>query len=238
MCSNPIAYQRQGKGYFMTAPTVQNQEQKEPQKTSDKEFNFRQLEARYEKQFQEERAARLEAERIASEYRSLKSKADEEEEEDSEPYVDHKNLNKKLNKHEQKVKKETQSDIQKAIYQTKEEVKRELWLEQHSDFYDTLNKYADKFAERSPKLARSILALPDSFERQQLVYENIKELGIDRPEVKEPSVQEKIDANKRSPYYQPTSVGSAPYSAQSDFSKSGQKTAYEKMQELKNRVRI
>ena len=73
---------------------------------------------------------------------------------------------------------------------------------------------------------------------QKLVYENIKALGVDKPEQKQNSVQEKIDANKRSPYYQPSGVGSAPYASAGDFSDSGQKNAYAKMQELKKRLRI
>jgi hypothetical protein len=80
--------------------------------------------------------------------------------------------------------------------------------------------------------------MPEGFERQRLVYENIKALGVDKPISKEPSVQEKIEANRKSPYYQPSGVGAAPYASQSDFSAGGQKQAYEKMQELKNRLRI
>ena len=50
--------------------------------------------------------------------------------------------------------------------------------------------------------------------------------------------QEKIDANRKSPYYQPSGVGAAPYASAGDFSDSGQKSAYAKMQELKSRLRI
>ena len=56
---------------------------------------------------------------------------------------------------------------------------------------------------------------------------------------KEPSIQDKIDANRRSPFYQPSGIGSAPYAGpDGDFSAAGQKTAYDKMQELKSRLRI
>jgi hypothetical protein len=80
--------------------------------------------------------------------------------------------------------------------------------------------------------------MPDTFARQKLVYKNIKALGLHRPEAKAPSVQEKIDANRKSPYYQPSGVGTAPYQSVGDFSAGGQKQAYDKMQELKNRLRI
>jgi hypothetical protein len=113
-----------------------------------------------------------------------------------------------------------------------------MWLENNPDFYEVLNKNADKLAQRSPRLAKSILAMPDTFERQKLVYENIKELGLDKPESKQPSIQQKVDANRRSPYYQPSGIAAAPYSQVADYSETGQKQAYAKMQELKKQMRI
>jgi hypothetical protein len=119
----------------------------------------------------------------------------------------------------------------------KEELRQEMWLENNPDFYDILN-HAQRFAERAPKLAESILRMPEGFERQKLVYQNIKALGLDQPEKKQQSIQEKIDSNRKSPYYQPSGVGSAPYASQGDFSESGKKNAYDKLQELKRNLRI
>lgn len=199
-------------------------------KVSDKEFNFRALEAKYEKKLSEERQARIELEQ------RLKS-LPVDDDEDDEPYVDSKRLNKKLSKFGES----TQSEIQKAMEiskeRAKEELRQEIWLESNPDFYDTL-KHAEKFAERAPRLAESILKMPEGFERQKLVYQNIKALGLDQPEKKQASIQDKIDANRRSPYYQPSGVATAPYASQGDFSPSGQKNAYDKLQELKRNLRI
>lgn len=220
----------------MTVPEQQNQVQEN--KPTDKELNFRALEAKYQKQLELERSARMEAERMAQEATNRKQQTTEDDDEDtSDPYVDHKKLNKKLNKFGQN----TQSEIQKAMEQAKmsakEELKQEMWLESNPDFYDVLGN-AEKFAKKAPKLAETILRMPEGFERQKLVYQSIKEMGIDKPETKQSSVQEKIDANRRSPYYQPTGVGSAPYASVGDFSDQGQKQAYQKMQELKKQLRI
>ncbi len=189
-----------------------------------------------EKKWQQEREAR---EQLEKELQNLRSKPQQQDDDDdSEPYVDHKKLNKTLSKFGQN----TQSEIQKAMeiakQNAKSEVRQEMWLESNPDFYEVLQQHAEKLPTRAPKLAESILKMPDSFERQQLVYNNIKALGLDKPQAKESSIQEKIDANKRSPFYQPTGVGSAPYAAAGDFSDSGQKNAYNKMQELKNRLRL
>lgn len=221
----------------MTSNTQENQAQVAA--PSDKELNFRALEAKYQRQLEQERAARVEAEKVAQELQSKKQQMhnSDDDDDDSEPYIDKKRLAKQLNKFGQN----TQSDIQKAMEQAKiaakEELKQEMWLENNPDFYDVL-QHAERFAQKSPELAKSILRMPEGFERQKLVYQNIKELGVHKPEVKPSSIQEKIDANRKSPYYQPSGVGSSPYQSQGDFSAGGQKQAYEKMQELKNRLRI
>jgi hypothetical protein len=200
------------------------------QKQNDKELNFRALEAKFKRELEEERNARLELEQ------KLKQ-APQDDDDTDEPYVDHKRLNKKLSKFGENTQGEIQKAMEIAKHTAKEELRQELWLENNPDFYDTL-KHAEKFAEKAPRLADSILRMPEGFERQKLVYQNIKALGIDQPEKKQQSIQEKIDSNRRSPYYQPSGVGTAPYASQGDFSTTGQKNAYAKLQELKNNLRI
>lgn len=217
----------------MTVNVPENQEQVKP---SDKELNFRQLEARYEKQLQQERSARIEAEKVAQEAQQRKNHSDDDED-DAEPYVDKKRLKKELAKTGQQYKQETQTEIQRAVHAALQDERKQNWLKQNNDFYDVL-QHAEKFALKDPELAESILAMPEGFERQKLVYKNIKALGLHKPEAKPPSIQETVDAKRRGPYYQPSGVGAAPYSSQSDYSQAGQKEAYQKMQDLKNRLRL
>lgn len=225
----------------MTESQAQNQVQTTENKPSDKELNFRAIEAK----LRQETAARIEAERKAEEALRLAHEATSkrqsvEEDEDDEPYVAPKKLEKKLAKFGQS----TQTDIQKAMemakQSAKEELKQEMWLEKNQDFHQIMNneQLLDKFYQSNRELADTILQMPQGFPRQQLVYKNIKALGLDKPEQKQPSIQEKIDANRRSPYYQPSGVASAPYAAAGDFSPAGQKNAHQKMQELKNRLRL
>lgn len=219
----------------MTVSIPENQDQSA---NNIKEMNFRKQEQAIVEKYERQLAAeRLEREKLSKELEQRNAASNQEEDDDSEPYVDKKRLNKQL----QKFGQSTQSEIQKAMevakQTAKQELKEEMWLDNNPDFYETL-KLANKFAEKAPRLAESILRMPEGFERQKLVYENIKSLGLDKPEQKQPSIQEKVDANRRSPYYQPSGVGTAPYSSQSDFSSQGQKQAWDKMQELKNRLRI
>jgi len=218
----------------MTATTQENQAQET--QPSNKELNFRALEQKYQQQLAAERA---EKERLQQE---LQNKTrlpykDDDEEDDSEPYVDHKKLKREQAKFGQQIKQETQSEIQKAVQKALNEERRQNWLKNNPDFQEVM-QHAERFAQNDPELAETILEMPEGFERQKLVYKNIKALGLHKPQAKEPTIQDKVDANKRSPYYQPSGMGAAPYAQVGDFSQNGQKQAYEKMQALKRQLRI
>lgn len=228
----------------MTASTTNGQvENKVSEQKNDRETNFRlqekALQDKYERQLQQERAARLEAERRIQELSKVQHQNENQDDDhDDEPYVDKKRLNKTLAKFGQATKQETQTEIQKAVHTAIQEERKQAWLKTNSDFYDVLQN-AEKFAQHDPELAETILQMPEGFERQKLVYKNIKALGLHKEPVKQASIQEKIDSNKRNQYYQPSGMGSAPYAGgQGDYSPSGQKDAYAKMIELKNRLRI
>lgn len=219
----------------MTSNMQENQALPTENKPNDKELNFRALEAKYQRALEQERA---EKERLAQELQQRsRLPYKEDDDEDDEPYVDKKRLEKKLNKFGEQSKQETKKEIHSAVQQALSEERRSNWLKQNPDFYEVL-QHAEKFAERDPELAETILQMPEGFERQKLVYKNIKALGIHKPEVKQPSIQDKVDANKRSPYYQPSNIGTAPYAQVGDFSQAGQKNAYQKMQELKSKLRL
>lgn len=213
--------------------TTSQETQEVQQQTSNKELNFRALEQKYQQQLSHERAER---ERLAQELEkahNLRSNR-EDDEDDSEPYVDHKKLRREQAKFGQQIKQETQSEINRAVQLALKEERKQTWLKSNSDFYDVM-QHAEKFAQADPELAETILEMPDTFERQKLVYKNIKALGLHKPPEAKPSIQDKIDANRRAPYYQPTGVNASPYNAQADFSPSGQKEAYEKIKALKSK---
>ena len=213
-----------------------NQENQGQEKKNDKEYNFRQIEAR----LQQERQARLQAEealRQAQAQASTNNNRSEEDDVDDEPYVGHKKLDKKFANFEKKMSGEIDRRAEEKARGMIQNEKKESWLRSNPDFYEVLG-HAEKFAERDPELAETILQMPEGFERQKLVYRNIKSMGLDKPAQKQPSIQEKIDSNKRSPYYQPSGVSAPGYEVSGDFSAVGQKNAYQKMQELKNKLRI
>lgn len=214
----------------MTAPVQENVVQEH--KNTDKELNFRALEQKYQRALNEETAKRETAERALQE----RSRAPVDEDDD-EPYIDRKKLNKTLSQFGEQSKQHTQTEIQRAVQSAIADERKQNWLKNNSDFNDVL-KHAETLAQLDPDLAESILDMPEGFERQKLVYKNIKALGLHKPKVQEQSIQHKIDANKRSPFYQPTGIGTSPYSTAADFSDAGQKQAYEKLQQLKANMRL
>lgn len=223
----------------MTQPVQEKQEQI-PQ-PSDKELNFRKLEQKLELERQareQERQERLALQEKIAKIEKSRTPVEQDEDDDSEPYVDHKRLQKKLSKFEKDMEGKIDQIAEKKAHAMIAEEKRSQWLRNNPDFQDIM-QHAQKFADHDPELAETILNMPEGFERQKLVYKNIKALGLHKPpEPKKSEIQDTIDRNRRTPYYQPSGVGTAPYASQGDFSASGMKNSYEKMQELKRKLRL
>lgn len=226
----------------MTSNVAQDQASTE-QKQSDKEYNFAQVRKQAEqadRRAQEAERRAAEAERRISEIERAAEErnASHVEEDSTDPYVDHKVLEKKLVKRESEQDKKYEKKIQEGVQRALEQDRNAQFVKQNPDFYQILTPdLLEKFAEKHPDLAESLQAMPDGFERQKLVYKNIKALGVHLKEA--PKIQETINSNRRHPgLYQGSQVGASPYSSNSDFSQSGQKTAYDKMKDLQSRLRL
>lgn len=220
----------------MTEDQTKN-EGAEPKK-DDKELNFRALESKYEKMLADERQERQrEKEEFNKKLNEFQSQYQQSHEtEDDDEYVDTRRLSKKLTDFEKKLEAKIETAAEKKARLMFQERDKEKWQRDHEDFYNVLEKHADEFQQKYPHLANSILQISDPFEKQRMAYENIKALGIDKPKA---SIQETVNQKQRGPYYQPSNVGSAPYSNNSgDFSPTGQKSAYENMKALQARMRI
>jgi hypothetical protein len=216
-------------------PADQSSQVQDQKPSDNKEYNFAQL----RKQVEQERAARLQAEEKANQLmqQHAQKQPTDDDDGDDEPYIDKRRLKKELVKVVQQTTSETENKINNAVQKALAEERRNMWMKQNPDFYEVMN-HAQKFAEKDPELAETILEMPDTFERQKLVYKNIKALGIHKKEEPKSSIQETVNRNQRSPFYQPSGVGTAPYAQQGDFSPVGQKNSYDKMKELQARLRL
>jgi len=227
----------------MSTSPQESQVQETP-KPSDKELNFRKQEEMFKRQLEQERAARLAAEekvaQFAQQHLSRQNTSEDDDDDDSEPYIDRKRLKKEFGKVVKQVSNDTDTKIQNAVQSALATERQAQWLKSNPDFYEVMN-HAQTFADRDPELAETILSMPEGFERQKLVYKNIKALGIHKKPEEKPSIQATIDANKRSPYYQPSGVASPGYGVYNggkDISPAEGQNAYKKMMELKSRLRV
>jgi hypothetical protein len=218
-------------------PEIKQDQPQETQKTNDKEYNFAQIRQQLERERLEKSQLREEVEKLKKVAQDRLPSHEDEDSSDDEPYVDHKKLKKELGKVVKQTAAETDSRIQNAVNRALAEERQKQWIKSNPDFYEIM-QHAQAFADKDPELAETILEMPEGFERQKLVYKNIKALGLHKKEEPKTNIQDKIEQNKRSPYYQPSGVGNAPYAAAGDFTPAGQKNAYSKMQELKSRLRI
>ena len=209
----------------------ENVAQEQPK--NDKEFNFSQL----KKQLESERQARAQLEREVQEIRASVPKSQEDDDQYDEPYIDKRYLGKRLEKATSNIREESKKEAQQEARRMFEEYKREQWLKSNSDFQEVM-QHAQKFAEADPELAETILQMPEGFERQKLVYRNIKALGLHKPPAPKESVQDKVNNNRKPQYYQPSQMGAAPYGNNGDFSEAGQKNAYNHLQALKRRLGV
>jgi hypothetical protein len=211
-------------------------------KANEKELNFNKLRQGYEKQLEQERLAR---QQLEQEYLNLKKSTEkplpnDDDYDDDEPYVDKKRLKKESAKIKIEALQESKNLVQQEVAKALAQERQQNWLKNNPDYYEVM-QHAEKFAEKDPELAETILQMPEGFDRQKLVYKNIKALGLHKKEEPKSNIQDKINSNMRSPYYQPSGVGTAPYNNISigrDISPSEGKNAYQKMRELKQRLRL
>lgn len=212
--------------------------QAQAQKPNDKEYNFAQIRQQLEKEKQEKQQLLGEVEKLKKVAQQQFSSHDDED--DDEPYVDKKRLKKELTKVVQQTASETDAKIEALVEKRLSEERKKQWLKENPDFEEVI-QHAQKVQDSDPELAEMILHIPNEFDRYKMVYKHIKATGLHKPPEQKSSIQEKVDANKRSPYYQPTGIASPGYGVVNggkDYSPVEGKNAYQKMQELKNRLRL
>jgi hypothetical protein len=224
----------------MTTPTNPPENQTVDANANLKEVNIIQL----RKQVEHERKARQEAEERATRAEKERENARHNPDADDdilsdEPYVDHKSLDRKLKKFEASMDQRIDKKAEEKARVLMEQERRSNYLKQKQDFDQVMTQeMMQKLVAKDPELAETILEMPDGFARQKLVYHAIKAIGLDKKEEPKKSIQETIEKNRRSPYYQPSGGATPPYDSAGDYSDAGKKNAYEKMQALKSKMRL
>jgi hypothetical protein len=209
------------------------------EKPNDSEINFANLRKKAEKlekeaQFEREQRIRLEStlEMMRSQPAPQKKEpVEEEEEDDGEPYVVKKALDRKLTQHTNRLMKEIERKAEEKAMQLFEKQKQQNYLNEHRDFNEVLNpENLQYLVDNHPEVANSILEMPEGFARQKLAYQTLK--AFKQKEEKRASIQETINNNHKSLYYQPSQYGNPPSATTMDFTPQGRKQAYDAMKKM------
>lgn len=204
---------------------------------SDKELNFRKLEAAREAEKEARIRAEMEAQYLKREMDAIRASMqpkevdpldDLSEDDYQEPAKLSSKIKEKLNKERQHFRREAEEIANKVIEERdKKDYFRRLKQDYH-DFDQVVNETnLAQLAESSPELTESLMKIPDEYEKRRLAYSAIKRMG--KKEEPKASIKEKVQENSHNTYYTPQSAG-VPTAADYDLkSPQARQAAYEKL---------
>lgn len=227
------------KGIFMTEGVneqeIANPETKTEVSVSDKEYNFRRLEAAKEEAKERAMKAEMENSLLKQRLEMLEQRLEPKEQdplEGVEDYVDparHKaslyQLEKRL---EKRLKKEAEEAAERKLQEQAKQNHMVRLRSEYPDYDQIMNeKNVMHFEQTNPEFLQSMTYVQDDYERKKLAYNFFKK-NLKAPEPK-PSIKEKVEENAKNPYYIPPGSGS-PAAVDFDIkSPEARRAAYEKL---------
>lgn len=215
---------------------------------SDKEFNFRRLEAEREKEREARIRAEMQAEALQNEVKQIQEMLRPKEADPFDSIEDIADLDrdklKKLFSHSQaQLERRAREIAETTIREEKERDKktnfRDQLRRQYNDYDQFMNEQTiAQMQEREPDAIDAISAIEDPYVRCEKAYSFIKKrMSAKKEEVPPPSVKDKVEENMQNTYMIPASSSTPPYNAV-DFdlrSPNARKAAYEKLKAAQRR---
>jgi hypothetical protein len=196
-----------------TQPPV-TAEQK-PAGTSDKELNFRKLEAAREAEKEARIRSEMREEQLRKELQDIRAMLQPPEKDpldDADEYVDAAKLRAKLAKERAAYQKEAQEIAEKTYRQQRElEDKKNFLGRLKSEFHDFDQVMSDENLENLQKIdpffIETAMALPDDYAKRKMTYQKIKHMEANKPKAEPaPTIQDKVAENAQNPFYIAPSV--------------------------------
>lgn len=219
---------------------IATQQESSPQVT-DKELNFRRLEAIRDQEREARIRAEMHAQAMHKELEAIKQMLQPKEADpldDVEDYVDATRLKAKLEKERASFKKEAE-EIARRTYEEKDrEREQKNFLgrlkAEYRDFDEVMTESnLAQLEKTNPVFLKAVLAIPDDYERRKLAYEYLKNSRA--PTEERASIKEKVEENARNPYYIPPTSGT-PAAVEFDLhSKEARNQAYAKLKQWQRR---
>jgi len=211
---------------------------------SDKEINFRKLEAAREAEREARIRAEMQTEAMRNELQEIKQMLQPKEVDPldgAEDYVDPARLRAKLEKVSANLKKEAKVIAQQTIREEREQEEKKNYLQrlknQYSDYDQVMNEANIANLESiDPVFIETVLEVPDEYARRLKTYKKLKSLQQAPQKVEEKmSIKEKVEENARNPYYIAPSMAT-PSAVDFDIkSPQSRQQAYEKLKAAQRR---
>lgn len=211
---------------------------------SDKEINFRKLEAAREAEREARIRAEMQAEAMRNELQEIKQMLQPKEADPLdgvEDYVDPARLRAKLEKVSANLKKEAKEIAKQTIREELEQEEKRNFLHrlksQYPDYDQVMNEANIANLESiDPVFIETVLEVPDEYARRLKTYKKLKNLQQAAPKAEEKqSIKDKVEENARNPYYIAPSMAT-PSAVDFDIkSPQSRQQAYEKLKAAQRR---
>ncbi len=231
----------------VTQQEIANPEKLKPQDgPSDKEINFRKLEAAREVEREARIRAEMQTEAMRNELNEIKQMLQPKEEDPLdgvEDYVDPTRLRAKLEKVSAHLKKEAKEIARQTIKEDREQEEKRNFLQrlkyQFSDYDQVMSEANIASLETvDPVFLETVLEVPDDYARRLKTYKKLKSLQQVAPRVEEKaSIKDRVEENAKNPFYISSSI-STPSTSAVDFdvsTKEARNQAYEKLKAAQRR---
>ncbi len=205
---------------------------------SNKELNFRRLEAAREAEREARIRAEIAAEAMRNELKEIKQMLQPKEQDPLdgvEDFVDPTRLKQKLQQERAHFKREAREIAEQTYEDRRRKDEKDNFLQrlkgQFSDYDDVMNETNLAHLEQEdPVFLGTVLKVPDEYERRLDTYKKIKSIQSKKPKVEEQSsIKGKVEENMRNPYFIQPSSGT-PSAVEFDIrSKQARDQAYQKL---------
>lgn len=180
---------------------------------SDKEMNFRRVEAQREEARDRAVKAEMEAALLKQRLDMMEARNQPKEIDplDSvEDYVDPKSLKASLEQREKRFKREAEDIAERKFKEYKQKEEKQNHMQrlrsEYTDFGTVMTEdNVVELEKTNPEFVQSLLHIEDDYERKRLAYNYIKRNA--RPKEDRPSIKDKVQENLTNPYYIPASTG-------------------------------
>lgn len=226
---------------------VKDQAPAAPEKaSSDKELNFRKLEAAREQD--REKAIRLEMqnqmlEKELSEIKEYLKPKEVDPFDDIDEFIEEplkKKLEAKFNKVVSLSERKAEEAVERKLLERerqKEEAEKKNFLPKlkssYNDFDEVMTeKNIYELGEKDPEFLTAVLEMPDEYRKRELLYNRIKK----QKKEPEPTVQDKVQKNLRNPYFIPASAAPTSNALDFDLNAPGARlAAYQKLKQMQKK---